>query len=281
MDKELEKNLAYARNSIGLESSDAAGLASRVDAIVTTLTDSTTHAFEVIGNAIAQYRDYSSSQRNLLSLVSKTNYADLAPITIPKPVGLQVTYMEYLDNYLIPAAHFSKEVVSQLDAFTAFIGRLVNNKQDRMAINDMYQGTSALAEERYVEMSTINATRQSCFKEGAVEGDAKLETLVLNNNQWRSILDRTNQVDEILKKIPPKLVEAKVRKSVNYLKALRDEARRGNFTDVSPEMLLRLTDYIEANARSIELYAVIYHDALGFEEIIKECNTKISSIVEH
>lgn len=279
MNTELENKLARMRNLISLEAGDAVGLASRVDAIISSLSDVSDNALSALSGRISLYRDFSGPQRDLLTLVAKHNYADLAQIHIPKPAGLKVTFLELLTGYLVPGANYCSDVIAQIDGFTGFIGRIVNNRQDRIAINDMYAGTSAITESRYTEMSTIHSARQSCFVTGGNEASAKLETLVESNNQWRDIISKMNEVDNLLKKISPKAMEGKVNKAVNYLKTLRASANQGNMSDVSPEMLLRLTEYIEATARSVELYSIVYYDALGFAEAFKESTNKLKAIL--
>lgn len=279
MKTQFEIELTRIRDLISLEAGDAVGLASKVDAIITSLTDVSETSLSAISDTISLYRDFSGPQREILALVGKHNFADLAKIVIAKPTGLYVTYLELLNNYLIPGADYCTALFAQIDNFTGLIGRIVNNRNDRIAINDMYEGTSAIAESRYTDMATINSARQSCFVTGGTEAEAKLETLVESNSQWRDIISKMNDVDKLLKSVPPKTMDSKVNKCVNYLRTLRVAANQGNMSDTSPEMLLRLSEYIEATARGVELYAVVYHDAISFAEAFKEATAKLKNIL--
>lgn len=279
MNTQLQQDLRQMRNLISIESADALGLASRVDAIITTLSTSTMGVLEKASGSLRDFAVLTSPQRDFLSMIGHTNYADMAPITIFKPAGLQVGYLEYIDSYLDPAISFAEEIVGSLNNFTAFIGRIVNNKNDRAAINEHYAGASALAEERYLELTTINSVRQNCIKSGSEVSDGLLSDLVLNNQQWREIFTKLQMVEKRLAKIPPKQVDAQIRKAVVYLKTLKDESKRGEMNDISPEMLMRLADYIEAVARSVEQYAITYYDAVALNTAITNSITKIKAIL--
>lgn len=278
MDIQLQDDLRQMRNLISIESADAIGLASRVEAIIGTLSASTMNVFEKASGGLRDFAVLTSPQRDFLSLVGRTNYADLAPVTIYKPEGLQVGYLEYLDNYLIPSISFAEEVVGSLTNFTAFIGRIVNNKNDRGAINEHYAGASMLAEERYMELTAINSARQGCIKTGMEDTEAKVEDLVFNNQQWRDIFTKLQMVEKRLNKIPPKMVDGLIKKAVVYLKTLKEESKRGEMNDISPEMLMRLADYIEAVARSVEQYTITYMDAVSLNSAVTASIKKIESI---
>lgn len=279
MNAQLEKDLMTMRRLISLEANDAIGLASRVNAIIDTLSGSTMNVLDSASVTLGNFVNLSSVQRDFISKVSKVNYADVAVINISKPVGLKVTYIEYLDTYLIPGVHYCDDVIKSLDKFTAFIGRIVNNREDRISLNDMYDGTSAIAEERYMSLTEINTARQNCITVGSTDADGRVSELVLNNSQWRDILNKQAIVEKQMQKIAPKLVDSKVRKAVTYLKTLKDESARGNMSDISPEMLMRLADYIEATAKSVEFYAMIYHDVMAFTTALKDDISKIKMIM--
>lgn len=266
--------LAHRRNIVALEAFSLSSVSNLVNRIIPGMINDMVNIFSTV-NTNEPIVALSGDQKNFVKILNRTNYMDLAPLVIYVPEGMCVSYRDYLEA-LVDSVSRVELLPEELGTYIAFISRLISNKEDQTSTDYAKHKFQSLSN----ELVKANETVGHCFKKNSTETEVKASNVVRNNSEFQSVLEQTNLLSERIAKIDRSALQKQIQNASELLTTLERQIKRGEMSDISPEMISKIADYSYVIAQYLEFYSVTYYRIRAFTEAINQSIKKVSEILE-
>jgi len=217
----------------------------------------------------------SSKNRDFLKFIDKHRYVDLAPITSYVPEGLNVPYLDFA-VHLNGAVDYVLPLPETLNKFSTFLAVLLTNRDEQMSTKDKHAEYQKYEQDRLLLIKDIGR----CFKPGSTVAEVSYGAVVKRNSDWEHVLGYTEYFAAKINEINRKQLNDKVKEIAGYLDKLLEQHKKGNLSNVTPEVFTELSYGTYQMARALEFFSVVYFRVLGFNESVNKTIANVMTVME-
>jgi hypothetical protein len=220
-----------------------------------------TNFFDVSGSKAGQ--SLSGSQHTFLRLMAEKSYGDILTIGMPVPQGLNAPYLTYI-GVLEKAADFCcTDVPAMMTEYTAYLSALVSTH------HAMLESTNLNVQYVQKEKERDDLTDQmaACLNGGTVS-TRPIKEMVKRNKDWELVIARADALSMRLNKVDRSELNKKIKEATDLLELLGNRVGAGELAEVSPEVIMHLSEGAFQLGKNLEFFSVVYYRACVLNETI-------------
>lgn len=221
--------------------------------------------------------------RPVLEWADRSNYLDLSEITVYSPVGLKVSYMEYITALEKALSYLVKLDDELLIPTSKMIGFCINNPTIMMAKS----GIKTKGELVGVDVDIATKPIADCFNGKEKSDTIRYKQAFRRNSDINDAGLRLQQLQENLARFEPASIEKRARSIFDMAKALSAEFEASdNFsemgmTDQSAKRVSKeLSDALYNCARWVEFYAIFQQQVIILDKAFLDTNDKLRKLAK-
>ena len=236
------------------------------------------HLFSDFSNYIKQtlHGAFTSqlSGQTYLKVLDKTTYADLMTTEIYKPVGLKVTFIEYLEK-LGDSVSYSEQLISRtLIPFKEWVGSALGDPKllKRVVGPEVYKPN---------ELEKLTKQMSKCFNHKDRSDREKYKKLIGRNNDWTTVTDMFNNLNERQNQTGIKEVQNHTNELAHQLNVLQERIAEDSMTyAMSKNAIKDLAEAIEGTARAVSFFAYVGTRLSEFSVVLEDNLERLKQITE-
>lgn len=252
--------------------SDVGGLFKR---IVPTIFDDISNFFKTVrpeDQAVELPKDH----KKFLELIKHHRYIDLTGVASYVPEGLEVTYDEYLVELDKSVERIEGLVSNVLNPFSAFLAGLVTNKEAQLSTFSFNATNKGVEKEREALLKDLG----ECFGKGRTQTNVTYGDVVKRNQDWESVLTRTIVLTGRVNHIDRRVIQKKIAECSQLLETIYKKLQRGEFENVTPEVVQNFADGAYQVARELEFYSTTVYRVHAYTHSVKRTIEYIGGILD-
>jgi hypothetical protein len=196
----------------------------------------------------------SGLEQKFLNDVKGKAYGDIYTIGIPVPQGLNAPYLHYLD-VLDKAVDFaSQDVPEILNEYTTYLAGLVSTQH--AMLESMNLNVKYVKQEK--EREQVTELMAACLN-GGTTATRPIKDLVKRNNDWEKVIARTDAISMRLNQIDRGVLNKKIKEAYDLLELLGKRVSSGEMAEVSPEVIMHLSEGAYQLGKNLEFFSVVYY----------------------
>lgn len=208
--------------------------------------------------------------------IGRTIYADLRHVTVYVPAGLNVHYLDYVDALHNAVSVNARMVKETLAPFNAWLAQMLTNPEGLSA----QRAPEALRNFIFHDIDSVKKGLAACFKKGSVETEVPFGKIAARNGDWKTIVDKTNDLIQLQSAIDPK----EVRDMVNSITANLDTLLRRMEEDKDMYRASAVTvDFLSKLCYNlgleIEFFSVTAYQLKVLEQALNDSNERLKEIL--
>jgi hypothetical protein len=217
--------------------------------------------FDVSGSKAGQ--SLTGSQQTFLRDIAGKNYGDIYTIGIPVPAGLSVPYLDYI-SVLEEAADFAcTDVPMMMNEYTTYLAGLISTQHAMLESHNL--NVQYVKKER--DREELTEQMAACLN-GGTSATRPMKAVVKRNKDWEHVIARAEAVSMRLNKIDRNELNKKIKEATELLDLLGKRVMSGELSEVSPEVVMHLSDGAFQLGKNLEFFAVVYYRACVLSETI-------------
>lgn len=217
-------------------------------------------------------KSLTGSQHDFLRELQGKRYGDILTITIPVPMGLQAPYLDYLSVLEATAEFVTQQVPEILNEYSTYVAGLVSTNHamlESVNLNVRYVKQEKTREELTEQMAAM--------LNGGNISNRPMKEMVKRNTDWEKVIARADALSMQLNKIDRTALNQKVKDTYDLLDLLHKRVINGELDQVTPEVVMHLSEGAFQLGKNLEFFSVVYYRASVLNETIK---TDIAHLVD-
>jgi hypothetical protein len=234
---------------------------------------------ELFGKNMASHYSWSPRvEQDLLAWADRESYMVLGDVTLFVPVGLKVTYLEYLDALENALPHILKLNEELLQPAIETVGVLINNP-GLAASKSGLKGTAFTGKLFGVKPEDVAKEISKCFDAASRDDTAKYKQVLKRNQDLSVTVQRLAQLQDNLPLSHMQAVERNMRQLIQLADELvtqmKDDER---YQSLSPKMGGMISDQLYQCAVWVEFFAVYQRQVLVLSTALEDSVKKLKKI---
>ena len=229
------------------------------------------HAFKMTSNF----------DRRIAEWADRESYLSIADVTVYVPVGLKVSYIEYIEA-LEKALPFLLELEEGLLIPTnQAIGGYVNNPVSLLSKS----GLQVKGKLTSKSVDDVTAPISACFDPTVKEDMVKYKQAFRRNGEINDVGQRLLQLQDNVNRIDNKAIERRVRGLFDNAKALSDAMRDDesfdevrSYNDASGRVTKQLSELLYNAAKWVEFFSIFQYQVMVLSESIADTDKKLKKL---
>jgi len=206
----------------------------------------------------------SPKERDFVKELAKHAYGNLSPLAAFVPEGLDTTYLKYSNILLNAAEHVSHLTIAVLPSYANFLSSLINNQDAKLStisFNKIYQ-------ELTVKREVLNQELGLCFKRGSTKTEVTFGDVVARNNDWEKVFVVNAEMLKHVNSVDRKVLNKKIQECSELLEVIMLKMKRNEFENMSPEVIINLSNGAYQVARELEFFSVTYFKVVAYTNAV-------------
>lgn len=207
----------------------------------------------------------SGTQQTFLRDLHGRSYGDILTISMPVPMGLNAPYLAYLDVLDIAAEFACQEVPEILNEYTTYLAGLVSTRHamlESMNLNVKYVKQEKAREQLTEQMA-------ACLNGGTV-ANRPIKDMIKRNVDWEKVIARTDALSMQMNKIDRGVLNSKIKEAYELLELLNKRVIDAEMTEVTPEVVMHLSEGAYQLGKNLEFFSVVYYRASVLNATVAE-----------
>jgi hypothetical protein len=205
------------------------------------------------------------AQHTFLRDLQGRSYGDILTISMPVPMGLNAPYLDYLD-VLEKAANFTcQEVPEILGEYSTYLAGLVST--NHAMLESMNLNVKYVRQEKDRELYT---DRMAAMLNGGVIATRPIKEMIKRNADWEKVISRTDALSMRLNQVDRTALNKKIKDAYDLLELLNKRVVGGEMNQVTPEVVMHLSEGAYQLGKNFEFFSVVYYRASVLNATIAE-----------
>lgn len=229
------------------------------------------HAFKMTSNF----------DRRITEWADRESYLSIADVTVYTPVGLKVSYMEYIATLEKALPHLLDIENELLIPLSQMLGGYLNNPVSLLSKSGIKpQGNLAK-----IDVDVIAKPIGECFDPAIKVDMVKYKQAFRRNGEINDAGQRLLQLQDNINRIDNSAVERRVRGLFDNAKALSEAIESGeqfdevrSYKDVHKRVSTQLSDALYSAAKWIEFFSVVQYQVMVLSEAMADTEKKLKKL---
>ncbi len=262
-------------NAISLESMAPAQFLSAVTKRLPAFVDSVTNYLKGLFNFDKKLVPFAGTTA-VNTEVRKTNYTTLMDLSIPIPVGLKVTYPEYLKVLEECNQAAIALLIDVVEPFGVYIGTLLSDP-DKLA---MVRNEKSLNNIRFHDLDKLADKLSKCFDLNKGLSEVAFGDVFKNNAQYLTAVQDLEAMTEQLSKINVPQLMARINEINGMMISLSDRIENNPDVSVSGTTLKAIAEISYGVAKECEFFSTQTYHLLQVSECFDAIQKKLGAVLK-
>ncbi len=211
--------------------------------------------------------------KNVVIKLGQLNYTEIKDLQIPVPVGLKVSYAQYLEVLVEASDAILNLKPHVLEPFNRWVGYNLSNPAN---LANMRADTSLVKDIRFSKLEQISKDLSACFDSGKGNVNLPFKQAFKQIREWELVMMNAEKLDQILASVTREeimtLVDQISTKFNTLFKRVEEDPQH---YALSPVVTKTASDLSLAVAKECEFYTVFYFQVLGLLSALNGAEDKI------
>lgn len=244
--------------TISLEANVVANMVDSVKNIFPTILEKLSSSFSKVETLPEPKIAFAARQRDVLKHLDSVQYLDMAELAFGVPEGFKGSLLEYFKTLNAVSKNLSGLMQNTLQPYTVYLSQYISNKEMKLSTRDMTSQFSVLRDVRKENITAVNQYIGSGFTTRV-----KIGKVISRKPEIEQIYREAYLLSQTINDFRLIDIKKQVKKSVDLLNIIIDQAKQGSLTNVTPEAARNLAFGATEIANEVEFLSVFYFRALG------------------
>lgn len=228
------------------------------------------HAFKMTSNF----------DRRITEWAERESYLSIADVTVFAPVGLKVSYMEYIDALEKALPHLLELENELLVPTSQALGAYLNNPMTLLSKS----GIKLTGKLSATDVEVVTKPITACFDPTVKEDTIKYKQAFRRNGEINDAGQRLLQLQDNINRIDNKAIERRVRGLFDNAKALSEAMNEDEtfeevrFNDASKRVTQQLSDILYHAAKWVEFFSIFQYQVTVLSEAMSDTEKKLKKL---
>lgn len=284
--KPLDSIIRNSKMNVAIEHGDAIGMSVFTKLFSSNVQSKISGRLDVLFSSNKNVHAFKMSgtfDKAVLEWADRSNYLDLSEITVYSPVGLKVSYMEYIAALEKALSYLVKLDDELLIPTSKTLGSCINNPSVMMAKS----GISFKGDLVGVDVEIATKPIADCFNGKEKSDTIRYKQAFRRNADINDAGLRLQQLQENIARFEPATIEKRARSIFDMAQALSaDFEASDNFSEMGmtdqsvKRVTTELSDVLYNCAKWVEFYAIFQQQVIILDKAFLDTNDKLRKLAK-